>query len=342
MIRNVSLATLTLFLCGALLSAAWSEPKVPKTPKTAEQIAKWAANHPAEAAARASAQAAGRPGGAPTVQPSRPPVGVSAEPYRRDGRPGGAVVPQALTYPQHGGGNDPGVIRRDDTPRRDGHYQYVGNPAESGRAYELPGRPGGNHNGPGGYGNHGGPGGHPGGHGGPPPCPAYAPPPVYVSQTVYVPQPVYVPEPVWVSGARFLLAPRPRCGGAPAYYPEYERPFASPYRHDINSMPLLGSEIIAADGAFLGVIDRDYDSRESIANRNSAFGDPYSPVSIWNPEGPYGSPTAPLSPWNRYSFRPPVLYWHGVFRGYLSTNPEMQPKVSPDSLTKHIWVSPWR
>ena len=90
------------------------------------------------------------------------------------------------------------------------------------------------------------------------------------------------------------------------------------------------------------VIDRDYDSPESIGNRRGEFGSPYSQMSIWNPEGPYGSPVAPYSPWNRDSYRPPILYWHGVFRGYLTCNSDFEPAISPVSLPKHLWISPWR
>jgi hypothetical protein len=318
-LRSVSLATVTILLCGLLTSAyAQKTPKTPKTPKTQEQIEKFQKNHP-DAGTPATAK---KPTPVAWQAPANGPNGGNAPSYYNSGqnngnRPNGGNAP---SYYNSGQSNGNRPTRIDDDRRDDGRYEYVGRPSDSGRAYEMPRR---DHDwdrecnrdchrddhhhswNQGGW-------GHP------------APIRIVVSQPIYIP------------------APAPRYGGTPAYYPQAHRPWNAPNCGDINRMPLLGSEIIAADGTFLGVIDRDYGGPESIANSRSAFGSPYSRLSIWNPDSAYGSPVGAYSPWNRDCYRPPVLYWHGVFRGYLSTNPDMQPKVSPSSLPEHIQISPWR
>ena len=303
-------------LCGLVLTTGWAA-KTPKTPKTPQEIANYKRNHP---------EAAQRP------TPSRPNP-VSAVPYTRPGAhtPGGQVNrPPSNTTPQsrpdrpsNGGGQriDDDHSNWNYPPRRPGEpdraypdRRWDGRNDNHGRN-DHDGR---NDN----HGRHDNNGGYCG--------PNY-------------PLPVYIPElPVYVPGPRYIPAPRPRYGEGYAYYPQSYGPWNMPDCGDIARIPLLGCEIIAADGTFLGVIDRAYNSPESIANRDSAYGSPYSRLSIWNPEGPYGSPDGPYSPWNRNSYRPPVLYWHGEFRGYLSINPDMQPKVSPALLPDHIKASPWR
>jgi hypothetical protein len=310
-LRSVSLATLTILLCGLMLTSAYAQktPKTPKTPKTQEQIEKFQANHPS----------------AGTVATAKKtPVAWQAP----ASRPGGGNAPSSNYNSGQSNGNRPTTIDddrrngngrngdgRNGDGRDNGRYEYVGRPSDSGRAYEIPRhdecdrncrRDDHHHSWNPGRSN---------------------PAPI----RIYLPQrPVYIP------------APAPRYGGTPGYYPQAYAPFSAPDCGDINRMPLLGSEIIAADGTFLGIIDRDYDNPESIANARSAFGSPYSRLSIWNPESAYGSPNGAYSPWNRNCYRPPVLYWHGVFRGYLSTNPDMQPKVSPSSLPEHLRISAWR
>lgn len=316
--RTIWTRSCVLLLCGLVLTAGWAA-KTPKTPKTAQEIANFRRNHPDAAQA----------------QPPRPSP-VSPAPYVRPGvfGPNGQVnLPPASnpqTRPNQGGhnqdGSDHGGQNQGGHPIDDDHrWNYPPHqPGQPDRAYpenhgwdnhDRHDNDRDHHND-----NHRG-----GGWSVQIVVPACLPVPQY-----YVPAPQYIP------------APAPRCGGGFAYYPQYIGPWYAPDCGDITRFPLLGCEIIAADGTFLGVIDRAYGSPESIANRNSAYGSPYSQLSLWNPEGPYGNPDAPYSPWNRNSYRPPVLYWHGQFRGYLSINPDLQPKVSPASLPEHIKVSPWR
>lgn len=317
--RTVSLATLTILLCGLMLTSAYAQktPKTPKTPKTQEQIEKFQKNHPSTGTV-ATAKKTPTASQAPANRPS----GGNAPSHYNSGqsngnRPNGGNSPSSHYSSGQNNGNRPTTI--DDDRRDNGRYEYVGRPSDSSRAYEIPRRD------------------HDRDRGCERSCrrddhhhswnQRRNDPPI----RIYVQQrPVYIP------------APAPRYGGRAGYYPQGHGPFSAPDCGDINRMPLLGSEIIAADGTFLGVIDRDYDGPESIANPRSAFGSPYSRLSIWNPTSAYGSPTGAYSPWNRNSYRPPVLYWHGVFRGYLSTNPDMYPKVSPSSLPEHIRISPWR
>jgi hypothetical protein len=149
---------------------------------------------------------------------------------------------------------------------------------------------------------------------------------------VPVPYPVpgpteYYPVPSTDYAPQYVPAPVP-ADGTPAAAPE--------------DLPLLGCDIVAADGAFLGVIDREYDSPQSVANRNSAFGNPASPTSIWNPKSEYGSPTGQYSPWNPQAQTPPMLSWHGAFKSYLTTNPDIKPAIDPGTLSEAIQATPWR
>lgn len=155
---------------------------------------------------------------------------------------------------------------------------------------------------------------------------------------------VLVPVPYPVPGPT-VYYPAPSSEYGPDYGPEY---VPAPLPADglttaaPEDLPLLGCDIVAGDGKFLGVIDREYDSPQSIANRNSDFGNPASPLSLWNPKGAYGSPTSQYSPWNPEAQSPPMLSWHGVFKAYLSTNPQVKPAIDPASLSEVIKASPWR
>lgn len=139
--------------------------------------------------------------------------------------------------------------------------------------------------------------------------------------TVYYPYPQveYVPQPYPVPGTTEVVPVTP---------PE--------------QLPLLGCDIVAGDGTFLGVIDKEYDSAQSIANRQGQFGSRTSATSIWNPGSPYGSPTGRYSPWDENAEQPPMLTWHGAFKGYLTRNPRIEPRVSPDTLAEVIEAAPWR
>lgn len=107
------------------------------------------------------------------------------------------------------------------------------------------------------------------------------------------------------------------------------------------ALPLLGAVIVASDDTFLGVVSRDTHDPESIANDRGRFGDPDSYYSVWNFGGRYGTKYGNDSPWNPRATRPPKLFIGHSFRGYLSTNPDLDPRINPYWLIKHLDISPW-
>lgn len=101
---------------------------------------------------------------------------------------------------------------------------------------------------------------------------------------------------------------------------------------------LMGAVIVGADDSFLGVISRDANDPESLANGWGQFGSPQSPYSIWNQDGRWGSRYAADSPWNPYATRPPRVFDGDEFRGYLTTNTSLHPRVDPEWLRNHLDV----
>jgi hypothetical protein len=101
-------------------------------------------------------------------------------------------------------------------------------------------------------------------------------------------------------------------------------------------LPLLGSVIVASDNTYLGVISTDPNDPDSVANPNGQFGDPTSPDSIWNPDGRFGSQSQDDSPWCDWATRPPQLFLDGRFRGYLSTNELVYPRIDPYWLANYL------
>lgn len=101
---------------------------------------------------------------------------------------------------------------------------------------------------------------------------------------------------------------------------------------------ILGAEIWAADGVFLGVVDPDSKHEDSICNPEGAYGNFGSPTSILNPRGLYGAGRGPLSCWDPDTLTPPRLFWHGRFVGYLTTNRTLYPRTDPAWIL-HRWLS---
>jgi len=133
--------------------------------------------------------------------------------------------------------------------------------------------------------------------------------------------------------------------------PDWYRPYCGRYQNHWKYVPLaalllraltpsnpqvLGAVIVAGDDTFLGLISRDRNDAESIANEWGRFGSPYSPHSIWNPEGRWGGAYGPQSPWNPYAVRPPKVYYGNEFRGYLTTNPNLVPRIDPNWLRSYL------
>ncbi|MGE5531758.1 MAG: hypothetical protein ACM3VW_06570 [Bacteroidota bacterium] len=306
--------------------------KVLKTPKTPEQVQKYERLH--SSAPTPVAQA-------PRASQTRSST-VSPQPYTRGGsdstvtrRPGSTPSPQR----SYGSGGDITVINpnRPGSPisqqpyRRGedhGGYSYNG----GGRAYSVPHHDG--HD----YGYYDNDYHHDndwwfGGWGWGPSWGfgfGYRDP--WGPDVIAVPYPVQGPT---------VYYPYPQVEYVPQQYPVPVTAEAAPATPP-EQLPLLGCDIVAGDGTFLGVVDKEYNSPQSIANRDGKFGSRTSEQSIWNPNSPYGSPNGKFSPWNDNAEQPPMLTWHGAFKGYLTRNPKIEPRVSPDALAGVIEAAPWR
>jgi hypothetical protein len=103
--------------------------------------------------------------------------------------------------------------------------------------------------------------------------------------------------------------PDPPPGGA-----YFEVPISSYYL-------LLGLEIFASDGRFLGVISSSQYLSSSICNKFGSYGSSYGISSIYNRFGLYGGRFALRSPFNEFSFSAPVIFYGNTPVAYLTTNP---------------------
>jgi len=92
-----------------------------------------------------------------------------------------------------------------------------------------------------------------------------------------------------------------------------------------------GSYLIAEDGQLLGnITDNLYDTN-SILNQYGPFGSPYSTSSIFNDYSQYGSQYGAYSINNPYCTQPPKLVINGRFVGYVTANPYMSNRISPEA-----------
>ncbi|WP_102408722.1 hypothetical protein [Parabacteroides bouchesdurhonensis] len=72
---------------------------------------------------------------------------------------------------------------------------------------------------------------------------------------------------------------------------------------------------------FLGCINCNGYSDNSVWNEYSTYGNSNNSESIWNEYGDYGSEYSDYSPWNPYANYPPVVVDRGGnFYGYLTVN----------------------
>ncbi len=74
---------------------------------------------------------------------------------------------------------------------------------------------------------------------------------------------------------------------------------------------------------FLGCVNCNKSSADSICNKYGKYGSPYSQESIFNKHTTYGYRNNPLSPWNDLSISndvPALVAKNGMFYGYFTIN----------------------
>ena len=99
---------------------------------------------------------------------------------------------------------------------------------------------------------------------------------------------------------------------------------------------VLGAQIVASDGTFLGLVSRDRIDPNSILNEQGPYGSSIYPNSIFNPYGTYGSRYAALSPFNEFSPSPPKIVKNGAQMGSLSANQYIMGAIHPDELLRWL------
>lgn len=109
---------------------------------------------------------------------------------------------------------------------------------------------------------------------------------------------------------------------------------------------VIGTNVLAADGTFLGAVNRNGYDPKSLANPYGQYGSPYQANSILNPYGQYGSRYSAKSPWYAYGSAQQVpLLDRPDFREHklcrLSVNPQLaQPVCDPVRVLACIGVKP--
>lgn len=93
---------------------------------------------------------------------------------------------------------------------------------------------------------------------------------------------------------------------------------------------LLGSQLIAADGVFLGEVTKNRYDTNSMANSFGSYGSRYSSTSVFNPYSNYGSKYSTYSPFNNFATNPPSFVINGRVIGYLTSNPYFSNRVDTE------------
>jgi hypothetical protein len=129
----------------------------------------------------------------------------------------------------------------------------------------------------------------------------------------------------------------------PKLPPPYEDVFEHGVEGDLLSHPstvglhhLEGSELLAADGTFLGRVSRNSLGNDSLTNEFGPYGNPYSASSIFNNFGQYGNSFSPHAPGNEFSRTPPRFVKGGRVIAYLTANQFIAPRVDP--LAFKVWL----
>lgn len=106
-------------------------------------------------------------------------------------------------------------------------------------------------------------------------------------------------------------------------------------------MPLLGSQIIGYGNVFLGVISPSPQQVDSISNPYGRYGDLRSSLCIFNPQTRWGDEHSPYGIWSTTATHPPRVYYGNHFRGYLTRNPCLEPRINPYWLINHLQLDLW-
>jgi len=102
-------------------------------------------------------------------------------------------------------------------------------------------------------------------------------------------------------------------------------PYYSPNHNPTPSVSQASTKRMLFGGhnnnTYLGCINCNKYSTDSVLNAYGNYGSPYSPTSIFNTYSEYGSSYSNYSPCNRYASNPPVIVdSNGNFYGYLTIN----------------------
>jgi hypothetical protein len=132
--------------------------------------------------------------------------------------------------------------------------------------------------------------------------------------------------------ARLRMAPLPppyrdvfesRSGAVAKMWPDTSWHRSDPFA------PLMGSHLIAADGRFLGIVNKNPFDPVSLSNEFGEHGSQFQPYSIFNEYGQYGGQYSLLSPFNEHSTSPPK-FWHGrECAGTLTANAMITERIDP-------------
>ncbi len=101
---------------------------------------------------------------------------------------------------------------------------------------------------------------------------------------------------------------------------------------DVETLPAGGTTIywiLAADGTYLGDINYNAFSADSLCNTFGTYGSKLSATSIWNEFGQYGSDFASNSPFNDFAINPPIIVENQTPILYLTTNTIKAPRMDP-------------
>ena len=94
---------------------------------------------------------------------------------------------------------------------------------------------------------------------------------------------------------------------------------------------------------YLGTLNANPYSPNSVANPYGQYGSPYSATSINNPYGQYGSPYSTLNATNPYTTNAPKLYApDGTYLGNLSTNPTIPTRFPIPTASTAVRIHPPR